>query len=93
MEGRSWQGGFSLDIPLGASPDRERYHRRMSELEQTRRSLDNQRMQLVQQVRERFRQVHTDRRRADVAQLAEQLAERQVREEEDRLALGLSTVR
>jgi outer membrane protein TolC len=50
-------------------------------------------MQLVEQVRERFRQVHTDRRRADVAQLAEQLAERQVREEEDRLALGLSTVR
>ena len=93
LEGRSWQGGFTLDIPLGAHAERERYHRRLSEFEQEKLNRNYQREKLVQQVKEDFRQVQTDRKRAEVARMAEELAERHVREEEDRLALGVSTVR
>ncbi|MBM3277058.1 MAG: TolC family protein [Candidatus Handelsmanbacteria bacterium] len=55
--------------------------------------LENTRQQLEKQVRQRFRQVGIDRRRAEVAQLAEDLAARNVGEEEERLKLGLSTAR
>ena len=92
-DGRTWQGGFSLDLPLGSNANRERHQQRLMELESAELKQNYHHMQLIQSVREHHRQVITDRRRAKVAELAEMLAERSVKEEEERLALGLSTVR
>ena len=91
--GRSWQGGLSLDVPLGTSSEREYYLRRKLERKRAEIDVENLKLQIAGQVRRAFRQVHTDRRRVEVAMLAERLAERSVSEEEDRLGLGLSTVR
>ena len=92
-DGRAWQGGFAINLPLGSNANRERYQQRLMELESSELKQNYHQMQLVESVRERHRQVSTDQRRAKVSQLTEQLAERNVREEEERLSLGLSTVR
>jgi outer membrane protein TolC len=92
-DGRSWLGGFSIDIPLGTSTNQSRYQQRLMAVEQAELRQDYQRMQLTEIVRERFRQVRTDQRRSDVVKLAEKLATQNVKEEEERLTLGLSTVR
>jgi outer membrane protein TolC len=92
-DGRSWLGGFSIDLPLGTSVNRSRYQQQLMAAEQAQLRQEYQRMQLIESVRERFRQVRTNRRRSDVVQLAEKLAARNVKEEEERLAMGLSTVR
>ncbi|MCC7264610.1 MAG: TolC family protein [Candidatus Latescibacteria bacterium] len=93
LDARSWQGSLSLQVPLGQSPADQQLGQRR--LEKERRTLDlaNQRQLLEQQVRQRFRQLGIDRRRAEVAQLAEGLAGQNVAEEEERLKLGLSTAR
>ena len=92
-EGRSWQGGLSLDIPLGAHSEHEEYLRLGLERTRAEVELENLRRQIIQQVRGIFRQVHAGYRRVEIAMLAERLAGRNVTEEENRLALGLSTVR
>ena len=92
-EGRSWQGGIAFSVPLGASASQARVQRRLIEKEQAEIDRERLRLQIAQQVREKHRQVNTDGRRAEVNLLAERLADQNVQEEEERLALGLSTVR
>jgi len=92
-QGRSWQGGLSLDIPLGQSADRARLQQRRLEKQRGEIDLENLRRQLVQQVRTQHRQVRISHRRTEVARAAVRLAARHVDEQEARLALGLSTVR
>jgi outer membrane protein TolC len=93
LDARSWQGRLALELPLGQSPADQGLAKRRLEKERRAVDLENARQQLEQQVRYRFRQVGIDRRRAEVATLAEELAARNVAEEEERLKLGLSTVR
>jgi outer membrane protein TolC len=92
-EGRSWVGGLSLELPLGRSADAERYRQRLLEKERGQVDLERMRLDIVQQVREQHRLVEINRRRSEVAGLSVRLAEQNVAEEEQRLALGLSTVR
>ncbi len=92
-EGRSWQGTLSLDVPLGNNSEAQRFQQRLLEKQRSELDLEQLRLQLVQQVREQFRQVSVTRRRSEVALLAERLAAQNVAEEEERLKLGLSTVR
>lgn len=93
LDARSWQGSLALQVPLGKSPADQRLGQRRLEKERRTVDLEHLRQQLEQQVRQRFRQAGIDRRRAEVAQLAEGLAGRNVAEEEERLKLGLSTAR
>ena len=93
LDARSWQGSLALEVPLGKSPADQRLRQRRLEKERRTVDLEHLRQQLEQQVRQRFRQVGIDRRRAEVAQLAEELAGQNVAEEEERLKLGLSTAR
>jgi outer membrane protein TolC len=93
LDARSWRGSLALEMPLGQSPADQSLTKRRLEKERRAVDLEHQRQQLEQQVRQRFRQVGIDRRRAEVAQLAEELAGRNVAEEEERLKLGLSTAR
>ncbi|MBI2504119.1 MAG: TolC family protein, partial [Candidatus Latescibacteria bacterium] len=93
LDARSWQGSLALEFPLGESPADQRLGQRRLEKERRAVDLEHLRQQLEQQVRQRFRQVGIDRRRAEVAQLAEELAGQNVAEEEERLKLGLSTAR
>ncbi len=57
LEGRSWNGGLELRMPLGDDPERLR-------------------LALVNQVREQYRRVRINARRAGVADLAEARARR-----------------
>lgn len=93
LDARSWQGSLTLAVPLGKSPADQHLGQRRLEKERRDVDLENQRQFLEQQVRQRFRQLGIDRRRAEVALLAEGLAGRNVAEEEERLKLGLSTAR
>ncbi len=93
LDARSWQGSLSLEVPLGKSPAEQQLGQRRLEKERRAVDLENQRQLLEQQVRQRFRQLGIDRRRAEVSQLAERLAGQNVAEEEERLKLGLSTAR
>lgn len=93
-DGRSWGGGVRLEVPLGADPpQRQEYRRRQLEQERGQIELEQTRLEVVRQVRAQHRLVGLSRRRWEVADLALQLAEQSVAEQEQRLALGLATVR
>jgi len=92
-EGRSWRGSLMLSVPLGTTPEGQRLKLRILEKQRAEVDLERLRLDIVRQVREQHRRVQVDRRRAEVAQLTQSLAAQNVREQEERLALGLSTVR
>lgn len=92
-EGRSWQGGLSLDFPLGRTGSQERLQQRLIEKEQRRLSLEQLRLQLAQQVRNQHLQVELSRQREEAARWTERLSEQNLGEQEERQQLGLSTVR
>ena len=92
-DGRNWLGSVALGFPLGRNPDRERYRQRLLEKERDQVDLERLRLDIVRQVREQYRRVHINFRRAQISQLAERLAKQNVTEEEARLTLGVSTVR
>lgn len=93
LEGRSWNGGVELRLPLGDDPQQHRL--RQSQLQRQRGEIDleRQRLVLVNQVREQYRMVGINSRRARVADLTVQLSAQSLHEQEERLALGLATVR
>ena len=82
-----------LSVPLGTTPEGQRLKLRILEKQRAEVDLERLRLDIVRQVREQHRRVQVDRRRAEVAQLTQSLAAQNVREQEERLALGLSTVR
>ena len=92
-DGRSWVGAVSLDFPLGQTSAKERVQQRLIEKQQRQLSLEQLRLQLAQQVRNQHRQVETSRQREQAAGWTERLAEQSLTELEERLNLGLSTVR
>ena len=92
-DGRSWGGSLALVVPLGKDPETERHQQRLLEKERSQIDLERLRLGIVQQVREQYRLVEINRRQSEVAGLSVRLAEQNVAEEEQRLALGLSTVR
>jgi outer membrane protein TolC len=92
-EGRSWQGGVTLDIPLGSTLAGERYRQTLVDRERADLAAEQTRLSVARQVREHYRQVKTNAKRTEVTRLAKRLAEQSVAEEEERLSLGLATVR
>ena len=93
QDNRAWQGGVNLVFPLGQTPAQARLQQRQLEYQQSQLDLEQLRLQLAEQVRNQHRQVGLSRQREEAAGWTERLAEQSVREEEERLKLGLSTVR
>ena len=80
-------------MPLGDDPERHRYRRSRLARERGEVDLERLRLALVNQVREQYRMVRINARRARVADLAVDLSVQSLGEQEERLALGLATVR
>ena len=92
-EGRSLQIGVTFTLPLGQSAQRARLQQRHLEKERADIDIEALRRQLSRQVRDQHRQVQTSLRSSEVALLTTKLAARRVQEQEERLDLGLATVR
>ncbi len=92
-DSRSWQGGLSLDFPLGEDPAKIRVQQQLIQQEQREVALEQLRLQLAQQVRNQHRSVETSRQREEAARWTERLSAQNLAELEERLSLGLATVR
>ena len=86
-------GGLVLSYPLGNRSAQSQYQRRIYETQQSQVSLLRIRQQLIVDVKEAIRQVQTSFKRTRTNQTARQLSERQLKAEQERLNLGLSTTR
>jgi len=86
-------GGLVLSYPLGNRSAESQYQRRVLETQQSQASLLRIRQQIILDVKEAIRQVQTSFKRTRTNQTARQLSERQLKAEEERLNLGLSTTR
>jgi outer membrane protein TolC len=86
-------GGLVLSYPLGNRSAQSQYQRRMYETQQSQVSLLRVRQQIIIDVKEAIRQVQTSFKRTRTNQTARQLSERQLKAEQERLNLGLSTTR
>jgi len=92
-DSRSWQGGLSLDFPLGEDPTQIRVQQQLIQQQQRQVALEQLRLQLAQQVRNQHRSVETSRQREEAARWTERLSAQNLEELEERLSLGLATVR
>jgi outer membrane protein TolC len=86
-------GGLVLSYPLGNRSAQSQYQRRVLETQQSQVSLLRVRQQIILDVKEAIRQVQTSFKRTRTNQTARQLSERQLKAEQERLNLGLSTTR
>jgi outer membrane protein TolC len=86
-------GGLVLSYPIGNRSAHSQYQRRVLETQQSQVSLLRVRQQIILDVKEAIRQVQTSFKRTRTNQTARQLSERQLKAEEERLNLGLSTTR
>ena len=93
-EARNWQGGLGLSMPLGSNPQAvARVRQQEYAVQQRQVQAEQIRLQLAAQVRTQHRQVGISRQAEQAAAWTEQRAEQNVAEQEERLGLGLSTVR
>jgi outer membrane protein TolC len=86
-------GGLVLSYPLGNRSAQSQYQRRVFEAQQSEVSLLRVRQQIILDVKEAIRQVQTSFKRIRTNQTARQLSERQLKAEQERLNLGISTTR
>ncbi|MCA9420936.1 MAG: TolC family protein [Nitrospira sp.] len=86
-------GGLVLSYPIGNRSAQSQYQRRILETQQSQASLLRIRQQIILDVKEAIRQVQTSFKRTRTNQTARQLSERQLKAEQERLNLGLSTTR
>jgi len=86
-------GGLVLSYPIGNRSAQSQYQRRVLETQQSQVSLLRVRQQIILDVKEAIRQVQTSFKRTRTNQTARQLSERQLKAEQERLNLGLSTTR
>ncbi len=93
LDANTWDVGLSIDVPIGNRSASSQYA--ASRLEKRRAELNIKKMEqdIIVQIRDAVRQIDTDIRRIRATQLARTLEERNLTEEEERLRLGLSTVR
>ncbi len=85
--------GLVLSYPLGNRSAHSQYNRRILEANQAKASLQRIRQQVIIDTKEAVRRVQTDFKRIRTTRTARQLAEKQLKAEQERLQLGLSTTR
>ncbi|GJL66879.1 MAG: RND transporter [Nitrospirales bacterium] len=86
-------GGLILSYPLGNRSAQSQYNRRVLEANQAKALLQRVRHQVIIDTKEAVRRVKTDFKRIRTTQTARQLAEKQLKAEQERFQLGLSTTR
>jgi outer membrane protein TolC len=86
-------GGLVLSYPLGNRGAESQLQRRVLETRQQQASLLRVRQQIILDVKEAIRQIETNYKRIRTNQTARRLSEKQLKAEEARLNLGLSTTR
>ena len=86
-------GGLVLSYPLGNRSAESQYQRRVLETQQNEVLLQRVRQQIILDVKEAIRRVQTNYKRIQTNQIARQLSEKQLKAEQERLNLGLSTTR
>jgi outer membrane protein TolC len=86
-------GGLVLSYPLGNRGAESQLQRRVLETHQQQASLLRVRQQVILDVKEAIRQIVTNHKRIHTNQTARRLSEKQLKAEEERLNLGLSTTR
>lgn len=92
-DGRTWAGSVDLTFPLGSTAEKARYQQRILEKKRRGVDLDDLRLRIAQQIRDRHRQVRISLQRTEAARASVRLATQHVDDQEARLSLGLSTVR
>jgi outer membrane protein TolC len=85
--------GMVLSYPLGNRSAESQHRRRQLEETQAHASLVNVRQQVIVNVKEALRRVTTNFKRIETTRVARTLAERQLKAEQERLNVGLSTTR
>ena len=98
--GRNFNGNFYnmgagmvLSYPLGNRSAESQFRRRQLEASQAQASLVNVRQQVIVNVKEAVRRVSTNFKRIETTRVARKLALRQLKAEQVRLNVGLSTTR
>ena len=86
-------GGLVLSYPLGNRGAESQLQRRVLETHQQQASLFRVRQQVILDVKEAIRQIETNYKRIRTNQTSRRLSEKQLKAEEERLNLGLSTTR
>lgn len=86
-------GGLVLSYPLGNRGAESQLQRRVLETHQQQGSLLRVRQQVILDVKEAIRQIETTYKRIRTNQTSRRLSEKQLKAEEERLNLGLSTTR
>ena len=86
-------GGLVLSYPLGNRSAESQYKRRILEAQQNQTLLQRMRQQVILDVKEAARRVQTNYKRIRTTQTARTLSERQLKAEQERLNLGLTTTR
>ena len=87
----NWSAGLTLTMPLGNRAAEAAYTQAALQEEQSRASLRNLELQITAQVREAVRRIETGAESVEAARVARELAEEQLRVEEARLRLGVTT--
>ncbi len=85
--------GMVLSYPLGNRSAESQFRRRQLEASQAQASLVNVRQQVIVNVKEAVRRVSTNFKRIETTRVARKLALRQLKAEQVRLNVGLSTTR
>jgi len=86
-------GGLVFSYPLGNRSAQSQYQRRVLETQQNEYLLQRVRQQSILDVKEAVRRIQTSYKRIQTNQVARQLSEKQLKAEQERLNLGLSTTR
>ncbi len=86
-------GGLVLSYPLGNRAAESRHKRRSLETRRQQASLLRIRQQIILDVKEAIRQVNTNYKRIRTNQASRLLSDKQLKAEQERLQLGLSTTR
>ena len=86
-------GGLILSYPIGNRAAESQHQRRRLESHQQQASLLRVRQQIILDVKEAVRQVDTNYKRIRTNHTSRRLSEKQLKAEQERLQLGLSTTR
>ena len=86
-------GGLVLSYPIGNRAAQSQHQRRILETHQQQASLLRVRQQIILDVKEAIRQVDTNYKRIRTNQTSRRLSDKQLKAEQERLQLGLSTTR
>lgn len=89
----NYGAGLILSYPLGNRAALSTYNKRKLEAKNAEALLSSVRQQVIVSVREAVRRVQTDFKRIETTQSARILAEKQLKTEQERLKVGLSTTR